>query len=163
MCAVIGMQSTGEANSDAARLQKGDTMDDLVSAPQMILLNFINNHFPVRVNPSVADLQPVLDRVQLQVCPDTVYSCRSAQIPGTAAGLPRYGSAAGLPRYRGSECHTQPTCIHLHCILSICTSSAHLHMLHMVHLHICTSAHLHICTSAHLRMHLGIAWRSVQC
>ena len=43
---VIGLQSTGEANTVAVKELIGDSMDDFVSAPQQILLGWLNNHFP---------------------------------------------------------------------------------------------------------------------
>ena len=46
MCVVIGLQSTGEANTVAVKELIGDSMDDFVSAPQQILLGWLNNHFP---------------------------------------------------------------------------------------------------------------------
>ena len=46
MCVVIGLQSTGEANTMVAKEQSGDNMEDFVSAPQQILLGWLNNHFP---------------------------------------------------------------------------------------------------------------------
>lgn len=47
MAVVIGLQSTGESNTSAARDAEGDDMDDFVSAPRMILQQFLNNHFPL--------------------------------------------------------------------------------------------------------------------
>ena len=47
MCVVIGLQSTGEANTKASLEETGETMDDFVSAPQRILLAFLKNHFPL--------------------------------------------------------------------------------------------------------------------
>ncbi|KAK9815308.1 hypothetical protein WJX72_001386 [[Myrmecia] bisecta] len=47
MCVVIGLQSTGEANTEAKRRETGDEMEDFVSAPQLILQQFLENHFPV--------------------------------------------------------------------------------------------------------------------
>ena len=46
MCVVIGLQSTGEANTLAVKDLIGESMDDFVSAPQQILLNWLENHFP---------------------------------------------------------------------------------------------------------------------
>ena len=46
MCVVIGLQSTGEANTNQVRELTGDVMEDFVSAPQQILLGFLENHFP---------------------------------------------------------------------------------------------------------------------
>lgn len=43
MCVVIGLQSTGEANVSQARESEGtgEVMDDLVSAPKMVLQRYI--------------------------------------------------------------------------------------------------------------------------
>lgn len=46
MCVVIGLQSTGEANTNQVREITGDAMEDFVSAPQQILLQFLEKHFP---------------------------------------------------------------------------------------------------------------------
>ena len=46
MCVVIGLQSTGEANTNQVRELTGDAMEDFVSAPQQILLHFLEKHFP---------------------------------------------------------------------------------------------------------------------
>lgn len=47
-CVVIGLQSTGEANTTSVREKGGDQdLDDFVSAPQQILLLWLSNHFPV--------------------------------------------------------------------------------------------------------------------
>lgn len=43
---MIGLQSTGEANTNQVREQTGDAMEDFVSAPQQILLQFMEKHFP---------------------------------------------------------------------------------------------------------------------
>ncbi len=48
MCVVIGLQSTGEANTNQVREVSGDSMEDFVSAPQQILLQFLEKHFPAR-------------------------------------------------------------------------------------------------------------------
>ncbi|KAF6265098.1 hypothetical protein COO60DRAFT_1114902 [Scenedesmus sp. NREL 46B-D3] len=46
MCVVIGLQSTGESNMNAARADGGDEMDDLLSAPRMVLSQFVDKWFP---------------------------------------------------------------------------------------------------------------------
>lgn len=47
MCVVIGLQSTGEANTNTVLGQLGgDQMDDFISAPQQILLAWLHNYFP---------------------------------------------------------------------------------------------------------------------
>ena len=43
---MIGLQSTGEANTNQARDEEGDSMDDFVSAPKAILQLFLTRHFP---------------------------------------------------------------------------------------------------------------------
>ncbi len=50
MCVVIGLQSTGEANTTQLREeQNSDDFDDFVSAPKLELRNLIQNHvFNVR-------------------------------------------------------------------------------------------------------------------
>ncbi|KAK9815574.1 hypothetical protein WJX72_006088 [[Myrmecia] bisecta] len=55
MCVVIGLQSTGEANTEAKRRETGDEMEDFVSAPQLILQQFLENHFPVCSSDLCAD------------------------------------------------------------------------------------------------------------
>ena len=45
---VIGLQSTGEANTTQVRETQGDAMDDFVSAPRQIMQGFLENHFPMR-------------------------------------------------------------------------------------------------------------------
>lgn len=47
MCCVIGLQSTGEANTNQMRDEQGDEMDDFISAPKQILHQFLQNHFPL--------------------------------------------------------------------------------------------------------------------
>ncbi|KAK9862957.1 hypothetical protein WJX84_010635 [Apatococcus fuscideae] len=54
MCVVIGLQSTGEANSEAAREAHGSTADDLISAPRIALQQFIERQFPA----TSKDLEP---------------------------------------------------------------------------------------------------------
>ncbi|KAJ9534468.1 hypothetical protein QJQ45_016176, partial [Haematococcus lacustris] len=44
MCVVIGMQSTGEANMTQARELEGNEMNDLVSAPKMVLQQYVSKH-----------------------------------------------------------------------------------------------------------------------
>ena len=43
---VIGLQSTGEANTNQTREEEGDVLDDFVSAPKRILSLFLSRHFP---------------------------------------------------------------------------------------------------------------------
>lgn len=46
LCCVIGLQSTGEANTNQTREEEGDVLDDFVSAPKRILQLFLTKHFP---------------------------------------------------------------------------------------------------------------------
>jgi len=46
LCCVIGLQSTGEANTNQTREEEGDCLDDFVSAPKKILQLFLSRHFP---------------------------------------------------------------------------------------------------------------------
>ena len=64
MCVVIGLQSTGEANTNQARDEEGDVLDDFISAPKKILHLFITRHFPT----GTCDMQQhELDLLQHQV------------------------------------------------------------------------------------------------
>jgi len=64
LCCVIGLQSTGEANTNQTREEEGDVMDDFVSAPKRVLHMFITHHFPI----DDCDLTPhELDLLQHQV------------------------------------------------------------------------------------------------
>ena len=47
MAVVIGLQSTGEANTNATRDECGDVLDDFVSAPKVIMQQFLEKNFPV--------------------------------------------------------------------------------------------------------------------
>ena len=46
MAVVIGLQSTGEANTSATREECGDVLDDFVSAPKVIMQQFLEKNFP---------------------------------------------------------------------------------------------------------------------
>jgi hypothetical protein len=64
LCCVIGLQSTGEANTNQTREEEGDCLDDFVSAPKKILQLFLSRHFPT----DDCDLAPFeLDLLQHQV------------------------------------------------------------------------------------------------
>ena len=73
---MIGLQSTGEANTNQTRDEEGDILDDFVSAPKRILQLFIKKHFPT----DSCDMEPhELDLLQHQVC--TAYNAwRSAAL-----------------------------------------------------------------------------------
>ena len=47
---VIGLQSTGEANSEAVREAHGAVADDLISAPRIAMQQFIERNFPLCAN-----------------------------------------------------------------------------------------------------------------
>ena len=67
MCAVIGLQSTGEANMTSAREDAGnpEELDDFVSAPRVVLQQLLEKHFPLgRGGVSVGDL----NILQAKVC-----------------------------------------------------------------------------------------------
>lgn len=65
MCVVIGLQSTGEANTNQMRDEHGDELEDFISAPKQIMYQFLSKHFPT----SSCDLQGYeLDILQHQVC-----------------------------------------------------------------------------------------------
>ena len=57
------LQSTGEANMNSKLAEAGSELDDYVSAPQMILYNFIQNHWPESSDMSDSSL----NSLQLQV------------------------------------------------------------------------------------------------
>jgi len=64
MCVVIGLQSTGEANTNATREESGDVLDDFVSAPKVIMQQFLEKSFPrFAEDASMADLK----KLQYQV------------------------------------------------------------------------------------------------
>lgn len=64
MCVVIGLQSTGEANTNATRDESGDVLDDFVSAPKVIMQQFLEKNFPrFAEDASSADLK----KLQYQV------------------------------------------------------------------------------------------------
>lgn len=64
LCVVIGLQSTGEANTNQTREEEGDVLDDFVSAPKRILQLFLSRHFPT----GDCDMEPhELDLLQHQV------------------------------------------------------------------------------------------------
>ena len=66
---VIGLQSTGEANAEAAREAYGSSSDVLISAPRIAMQQFIERQFPI----SAKELEgPELSTLEFQVsfCPD---------------------------------------------------------------------------------------------
>lgn len=71
MCAVIGLQSTGEANTKASA-ELDDVMDDFISAPQVVLTQFLLKQFPVTMPKDMSrhSLQTLLGMVgaSLHVC-----------------------------------------------------------------------------------------------
>jgi hypothetical protein len=69
MCVVIGLQSTGEANTSAAREMGGDELDDYVSAPLMIARGYLEGGFPLDANGKLRISDRELDILQYQVLP----------------------------------------------------------------------------------------------
>ncbi|CAL8463694.1 g3228 [Coccomyxa elongata] len=64
MSVVIGLQSTGEANTNATREESGDVLDDFVSAPKVIMQQFLENQFPREARDcSGAELRKLLFQV----------------------------------------------------------------------------------------------------
>ena len=68
MCVVIGLQSTGEANTKATMDELGAELDDFVSAPKVIMQQFLEKQFPVR-NKGLSDHE--LQKLRTQVCLST--------------------------------------------------------------------------------------------
>lgn len=64
MAVIIGLQSTGEANTTAQRDTDGDELDDFISAPKLILRQFLINHFPTTFDECT---EPELARLALWV------------------------------------------------------------------------------------------------
>ncbi|BDA48430.1 probable protein strawberry notch homolog 1 [Coccomyxa sp. Obi] len=64
MSVVIGLQSTGEANTNATREESGDVLDDFVSAPKVIMQQFLEKQFPREAREcSGAELRKLLYQV----------------------------------------------------------------------------------------------------
>jgi hypothetical protein len=72
MAVVIGLQSTGEANVTSQRDEEGDELEDFVSAPKMILINFLRRHFPVE--------SALVDNRTVEML---THSVRSLNVPAT--------------------------------------------------------------------------------
>ncbi len=64
MSVVIGLQSTGEANTNATREESGDVLEDFVSAPKVIMQQFLEKQFPREARDrSGAELRKLLFQV----------------------------------------------------------------------------------------------------
>jgi hypothetical protein len=50
-CAVIGLQSTGEARTADVVADRGDELDDFVSGPKELLLRLVDNYYPLPPDP----------------------------------------------------------------------------------------------------------------
>ncbi|KAE9590500.1 hypothetical protein Lal_00023309 [Lupinus albus] len=59
-CAVIGLQSTGEARTEEAVAKYGSELDDFLSGPRELLLKFVEEYYPL---PEKPELLPVEDGV----------------------------------------------------------------------------------------------------
>ncbi|KAK9808500.1 hypothetical protein WJX73_001795 [Symbiochloris irregularis] len=92
MCAVIGLQSTGEANTKAAA-EVDDTLDDFVSAPQVVLTSFLVKHFPV-ARPSKLSHQELRNLLGLTwEAIDTWRQSGTAEEAAAVASAPTSGAA----------------------------------------------------------------------
>ncbi|PRW58205.1 strawberry notch-like [Chlorella sorokiniana] len=54
-CAVIGLQSTGEARTADVVAEKGEQLDDFVSGPKELLLRLVDLHFPLPPDPDAPE------------------------------------------------------------------------------------------------------------
>ena len=76
MCVVIGLQSTGEANTNQMRDEQGDDLEDFISAPKQILYQFLSKHFPL----NSCDMTGYeLDILQHQVCKEAEFNMFAKQ------------------------------------------------------------------------------------
>ncbi|KAK9864646.1 hypothetical protein WJX84_000197 [Apatococcus fuscideae] len=67
MCVVIGLQSTGEANSNAVREASGNEADDLISAPRVAMQQFIERQFPYASDLDASELSTLEYQVRQAV------------------------------------------------------------------------------------------------
>ena len=56
-CAVIGLQSTGEARTAEVVAEKGEELDDFVSGPKELLLRLVDIHYPLPPDPNAEDAE----------------------------------------------------------------------------------------------------------
>ncbi|KAJ9534596.1 hypothetical protein QJQ45_022183 [Haematococcus lacustris] len=82
MCVVIGMQSTGEANMTQARELEGNEMNDLVSAPKMVLQQYVSKHMFNKLPPMPGyDMNKLLAQVAQVVREwERLPSCQEAAV-----------------------------------------------------------------------------------
>jgi hypothetical protein len=100
MAVVIGLQSTGEANTETAREQAEEDLDEFVSTPQIILQQLIRTQFPTTVSLSAgmdfrALYKHVLGIVTQWHLQPTVAASAAAAAAGAAGGSGAGGSGAG--------------------------------------------------------------------
>ncbi|KAK7243900.1 hypothetical protein RIF29_38713 [Crotalaria pallida] len=72
-CAVIGLQSTGEARTEEAVAKYGSELDDFVSGPRELLLKFVEENYPLPEKPKLLpgeDEVKELQRKRNLACPD---------------------------------------------------------------------------------------------
>ena len=93
MAVVIGLQSTGEANTTAAREEAEEELDDFVSTPQIIITQLIKSQFPIVVSVTAgADFRALYNQV-LGIC--TAWNLAPTVAAAVAAAA---GSGAGQSR-----------------------------------------------------------------
>jgi len=69
-CVVVGLQSTGEAQTIKALSENG-ILDSFVSAPKAVLRSFLISHFPMAVRPKAVDAEKVkVDDNNFVTCPN---------------------------------------------------------------------------------------------
>lgn len=126
MAVVIGLQSTGEANMNTKLAEAGSELDDYVSAPQMILYNFIQNHWPDCSDMSDASLNSLQSQVYhtvqtwsaLPTCAEMAQrhgkragrasAKASAPGPSRSAARPRSSAAAASARVKAEPVQPKP-------------------------------------------------------
>ncbi|KAL4432432.1 hypothetical protein ABPG77_001731 [Micractinium sp. CCAP 211/92] len=54
-CAVIGLQSTGEARTSDVVAEKGEELDDFVSGPKELICRLVENYYPLPPDPDAED------------------------------------------------------------------------------------------------------------
>eukprot|EP00899_Mesostigma_viride_P000110 jgi/Mesvir1/1009/Mv17543-RA.1 len=104
MCAVVGLQSTGEAAVNAA-VAEADLGDDFVSAPRMVLRQMIESQFPTRIYPGM-EHTGLLDVLEYQATQciklwSQAHGPNAAAGGSTPSGGPSSSQAPGTARNRG--------------------------------------------------------------
>ena len=69
-CVVVGLQSTGEAQTIKA-LNENGTLDTFISAPKAVLRSFLMSHFPVAIRPTAVNFKSLKkDENNFVTCPN---------------------------------------------------------------------------------------------